>query len=72
MLKKALKYAPLKSDFVRGVTADETIKTELNEDMYTVADTTEYAPDNSVIDAQDVDYQDIKADPDTGEVIENA
>ena len=72
VLKKALKYAPLKSDFARGITADETIKTELNEDMYTVADTTEYAPDNSVIDAQDVDYQDIKADPDTGEVIENA
>lgn len=25
VLKKALKYAPLKSDFVRGITADETI-----------------------------------------------
>lgn len=36
VLKRCLKYAPLKSDFVRGVSQDETIKTELSEDMYTV------------------------------------
>ena len=36
VLKKALKYAPLKSDFVRAVVQDETIKTEISEDMYDV------------------------------------
>ena len=36
VLKKALKYAPLKSDFVRAVVQDETIKTEISEDMYEV------------------------------------
>lgn len=43
VLKKALKYAPMKSDFVRAVAQDETIKTEIAEDMYEVQ--------NSVIDA---------------------
>ena len=42
VLKKVLKYAPLKSDFVRGVVQDETIKTDLSEDMYEVNDTTVY------------------------------
>jgi len=36
VLKKVLKYAPLKSDFVRGIAVDETIKTEIDEDMYAV------------------------------------
>ena len=36
VLKRVLKYAPLKSDFVRAVSADETIKTELSDDMYSV------------------------------------
>ena len=45
VLKKVLKYAPLKSDFVRGVVQDETIKTELSEDMYEVNDTTVYEAD---------------------------
>ena len=36
VLKWALKYAPLKSDFVRGVAQDETIKTEISDDMYSV------------------------------------
>lgn len=39
-LKRALKYAPLKSDFVRGIVQDETIKTELSGDMYAVPDET--------------------------------
>lgn len=33
VLKKVLKYAPLKSDFVRGISQDETIKTEISDDM---------------------------------------
>lgn len=36
VLKRVLKYAPLKSDFVRGIAQDETIKTEISEDMYSV------------------------------------
>ncbi len=36
VLKRVLKYAPLKSDFVRGMAADETIKSEISEDMYSV------------------------------------
>lgn len=36
VLKRVLKYAPLKTEFVRGLSADETIKTEISEDMYSV------------------------------------
>ena len=36
VLKRALKYAPVKSDFQRSVAQDETIKTEISEDMYSV------------------------------------
>ena len=39
VLKKVLKYAPLKSDFLRGMALDGTIKTELSEDMYSVPGT---------------------------------
>ena len=59
VLKKVLKYAPLKSDFVRGITQDETVKTEISEDMYSV-------PNEVVYDAEYVNI-----DENTGEVIEN-
>lgn len=36
VLKRVLKYAPLKSDFVRKTTADESIKTEISSDMLDV------------------------------------
>jgi recombination protein RecT len=36
VLKKVLKYAPLKSDFVRGIVQDESIKSEISPDMYEV------------------------------------
>ncbi len=36
VLKRVLKYAPLKSDFVRAVVQDESIKNEISEDMYSV------------------------------------
>lgn len=58
VLKKVLKYAPLKSDFVRGVAQDETIKTEISEDMYSVP-------------AQFVEVEDQIVDESTGEVVEN-
>jgi recombination protein RecT len=57
VIKKCLKYAPMKSEFVRGASMDETIKTDISEDMYTVTDTTDYT---------DV----IEVNPDTGEVID--
>lgn len=37
VLKKALKYAPMKSDFVRGLASDETIKKNISPDMSEVA-----------------------------------
>ena len=36
VLKQVLKTAPMKSDFARGLAQDETIKSEIAEDMYTV------------------------------------
>lgn len=56
VLKRALKYAPLKSEFVRAVSSDETIKDTLAEDMADMPDITEY----------------VEVDENTGEVIENA
>ena len=47
-LKKVLKYAPLKSDFVRGLVQDETIKSEISEDMYTVNNEVVYEAEYTV------------------------
>lgn len=63
VLKRTLKYAPLKSDFVRGVAQDETIKTELSDDMYAVTDTTDYVEIPADEDAPAVDLS-------TGEILE--
>ena len=60
VLKRVLKYAPLKSDFVRAAVQDEVIKKDLSDDMYSV-------PNEVVIDAE---YSDISVDPETGEVLE--
>ena len=57
VLKKVLKYAPLKSDFVRGIAQDETIKNTISDDMYSEPDGTIYA-----------DF--VEVDESTGEVIE--
>ena len=57
VLKKVLKYAPLKSDFVRGISQDETIKNTISDDMYAEPDNTIYA-----------EYTEV--DESTGEVIE--
>lgn len=58
VLKRTLKYAPLKSDFVRGIAADETVKTKIDPDMYSVPDETVYA-----------EFNEVKVDTETGEVI---
>ena len=57
VLKQVLKYAPIKTEFVRAISQDETIKTEISPDMYET-------PDNTVI---DVEYS---VDTETGEVSE--
>lgn len=36
VIKKLLKYAPLKSEFARAIAQDETVKVELDRDMYEV------------------------------------
>ena len=36
VIKKALKYAPIKTDFQRALSTDETIKKEISEDMFSV------------------------------------
>ena len=60
VLKRVLKYAPLKSDFVRQAVQDETVKHGISDDMYSV-------PDETIIDAE---YENV-VDESTGEVIEN-
>lgn len=60
VLKRVLKYAPLKSDFVRAAVQDEVIKKDISNDMYDVP-----AENINIIDAE---YSDI--DEETGEVIE--
>ena len=57
---KGLHFIPyLKSDFVRGIVQDESIKTELSEDMYEVKNDIVY----------DADYTEVNTE--TGEVIDN-
>ncbi|MCR5815662.1 MAG: recombinase RecT [Ruminococcus sp.] len=60
VLKRVLKYAPLKSDFVRGITQDGTIKNELSDDMYSVP--------SEQADIIDTEYSDMTVDEQTGEV----
>ena len=61
VLKRVLKYAPLKTEFVRGVTQDETIHTTIGADM-TLEETREIEADGSI--SETAEY----VDPDTGEV----
>lgn len=61
VLKQTLKYAPLKSEFVKAVAEDNTIKTQLSADMYEVPNTIE------------ADFEVVPDDmnTETGEVIEH-
>lgn len=61
VLKRVLKYAPLKSDFVKAAVQDEVIKKNISDDMYSV-------PNETVFDAE---YTEMSVDAETGEVIEN-
>ncbi len=40
VLKRALKYAPMSTDFIRKISADETVKTEISDDMFSVPNET--------------------------------
>ncbi len=51
VLKRVLKYAPLKSDFVRQVSNDETVKVEIDADMSTIPPAWD---EDEVIDAETV------------------
>lgn len=57
VLKRVLKYAPLKSDFVRGVSQDGAIHTEISDDMFSTP-------------AAYIDVDAVEVDESTGEVIE--
>lgn len=52
VLKACLKYAPIKTEFARTLSADETIKTSIAADMVSEADETDY------IDAEAVEVED--------------
>lgn len=64
VLKKCLKYAPLKTEFVRAMSADETIKSDISAHMTEVHDETEY------IDIEATPVPD-NVDAETGEVIDD-
>lgn len=74
VLKQCLKYAPLKSEFVRAVAADGTIKTGVAKDMLDVHDETDYT-DVVAVPVEDTaapEGQGVPAnvDPETGEVLD--
>lgn len=50
VLKRVLKYAPLKTEFVRAVSTDETIKTRLSADMFDLPDETVIETESYVVD----------------------
>lgn len=58
VLKKALKLAPMSTEYVRASLQDETIKSTLSDDMFDV-------PDESI----ETQFADETIDPETGEVL---
>lgn len=72
VLKRCLKYAPIKTEFARNISADETIKTTIAADMAEQADETDYI-DAEVVekDAPEViEEKGRTVDAETGEVLE--
>ncbi len=73
VLKKVLKYAPMKTDFARGLSADETIKHGVSDDMFSVPDETDYIDvDNVAAEAENNETEiaeQLPFDPETGEVL---
>jgi recombination protein RecT len=70
VIKKVLKYAPIKTEFVRAVAADETIKTTIAPDMVDEQDETVITVDAEEVQepAPEVPQN---VDPETGEILEN-
>lgn len=60
VLKQALKYAPIATDFVKAVAADETVKSRISDSM-------EDEPDETM--TIDVEAMPQNVDPETGEII---
>lgn len=73
VLKKVLKYAPMKTDFARGLSADETIKHGVSDDMFSVPDETDYIDvDNVAAEAENNETEiaeQLPFGPETGEVL---
>lgn len=74
LVKRLLKFAPLKSDFVRAVTTDETIKSGISENMADLPDETVTIDAETTEAEENTDYEeipmpgDLYTDPETGEV----
>lgn len=74
LVKRLLKFAPLKSDFVRAVTADETIKSGISENMTDLPDETVTIDAETTMPTENAAYEeipmpgDLYTDPETGEV----
>lgn len=74
LVKRLLKFAPLKSDFVRAVIADETIKSGISENMVDLPDETVTIDAETTAPTENADYEeipmpgDLYTDPETGEI----
>lgn len=74
LVKRLLKFAPLKSDFVRAVNTDETIKSGISENMADLPDETVTIDAETTTPTENADYEeipmpgDLYTDPETGEV----
>ena len=65
VIKKCLKYAPLKTDFATALTNDETIKSELSVDMSDVANEQEIVADADYVETDEKESQNL----DEGQII---
>ena len=71
VIKKVLKYAPMATDFVRAVAADESIKhyTEKTADILDTPSETEYETIDADYDKEQPDAELKHVDPETGEIL---
>ena len=70
VIKKVLKYAPMATDFVRAVAADESIKhyTEKTADILDTPNETEYETIDADYDKEQSEGEK-RVDPETGEIL---
>lgn len=69
LIKQVLKYAPIKTEFVREVTADETIKTNISEHMLDMADETTIDAETTEAAKEEAPADTDKVDKETGEIL---